>query len=83
MGTEEGASHSTFGVREEITASTDSPTLGLPIGMLLPLNLAIALSEHTFLLPEYHSQMPAPAASGPPRSWDPSAAVEEESSRAA
>ena len=105
MGTEEGASHSTFGVREEITASADSPpqlssappvvgvviddssprslgaehiehrppdsivlersavshtpscdvevssspTLGLPIGMLLPLNLAIALSDNTFL----------------------------------
>ena len=132
VGTEEGASHSTFGVREETTASADSPpqlssappvvgvviddssprslgtehiehrppdtivlehsavsytpssdvevlpspTLGLPIGMLLPLNLAIALSEHTFLLPESHSQMPAPAASGTSRSRDPSAVVE-------
>ena len=54
-----------------------SPTLGLLIGMLLPLNSAVALSEHAFLPPEPHSQIPDPAASSSSRSWDPSAAVEE------
>ena len=62
-----------------------TPVIGnyLPIGTLLPLNSAVALSEHTFLSPEPHSQMPSPAASGPSRPWDPSAAVEgEESAKA-
>ena len=54
-----------------------SPTLGLPIGMLLPLNSAVTLSEHAFRPPEPHSQIPDPAASSSSRSWDPSAAVEE------
>lgn len=54
-----------------------SPTLGLLIGMLFPLNSAVALSEHSFLSPESHSQMPALAASGSSRSY-PSAAVEGE-----
>ena len=49
--------------------------------MLLPLKLANAPSEHTFLLPEFHSQVLAPAASDTSRSWDPSAAIEEESAR--
>ena len=60
--------------------SSPTPVLGnfLPIGMLLPLNSAVALSEHTFLSPEPHSHMPSPDASGPSRLWDPSAAVEGE-----
>ena len=57
-----------------------SRTLGLTIGMLLPLNSAVALSDHTFFSLESHSQMSAPAASGPCRSRDPSAAVEGEES---
>ena len=54
-----------------------TPVLGnfLPIGMLLPLNSAVALSEPTFLSPEPHSQMPAHTASGPSRPRDPCAAV--------
>ena len=61
-----------------------SRTLGLPIGMLLPLNSAAALSDHTFFSLEPHFQMSAPAASDPSRSRDPSAAVEgEESAKAA
>ena len=62
--------------------SSPTPVLAslLPIGMLLPFNSAVALSEHTFLSPEPHTQMPAPAASGPSRPWDPSAAVEGEGS---
>ena len=66
--------------------SSPTPVLAslLPIGMLLPFNSAVALSEHTFLSPEPHTQMPAPAASGPSRPWDPSAAVEgDESAKAA
>ena len=66
--------------------SSPTPVLSnfLPIGTLLPLNSAVALSGHTFLSPEPYSQMPAPAASGPSRSWCPSAAVEgEESAEAA
>ena len=56
----------------------------LPIGMLLPLDSSVALSEHASFSLESHSQMLAPAASGPSRSWDPSAAVEgEESAKAA
>ena len=48
------------------------------------MSLAVTLSERTFLFPEPHSQTPARAASGPSRSWDPSAAAEgEESARAA
>ena len=133
VGMEEDAFHSTFEVREEITASADlphlssplpvadvviddsstlplgtehiehrppdaivlehsavshtpssdvevpsSPTPGLPIGMLFPLNSAVVLSEHAVLSLEYHSQMPEPAASGLSRSWDLSAAVEGE-----
>ena len=67
-------------------SSSSTPVLSnlFPMGMLLPLNSAAALSEHTFLLPEPHSQMPAPAASGTSCSWDPSAAVQgEESTKAA
>ena len=62
--------------------SSPTPVLGkfLPIGMLLPLNSAVVLSEPTFLSPGPHSQMTAPAASGPSRPWDPSAAVEGEGS---
>ena len=63
-----------------------TPVLGncLPIGTLLSLNFAVALSEHSFLSPEPHSQVPAPAASGPSRSWYPRAFVEgEESAKAA
>ena len=131
VGMEEDASHYTFGVREEITASADlphlssplaevviddsstrslgtehiehrppdstvlehsavshtpssdvevpsSPTPGLPIGMLFPLNSVVVPSEHAVLSLEYHSQMPEPAASGLSRSWDLSAAVEGE-----
>ena len=66
--------------------SSPTPVLGnfLPIGTLLPFNSAVALSEHTLLSPEPYSQMPAPAASGPSRPWDPSAAVEgDESAKAA
>ena len=66
--------------------SSPTPVLAslLPIGMLLPFNSAVALSEHTFLSPEPHTQMPVPAASGPSRPWDPSAAVEgDESAKAA
>ena len=66
---------------------SSSPTLLsnlFPMGMLLPLNSAATLSEHTFLSPEPHSQMPAAAASGTSYSWDPSAAVQgEESTEAA
>ena len=56
-----------------------SPTLG-PIGMPFPLNSAVALSEHASFSLDSHSQMLAPAASGPSRSCDPSAAVEGEES---
>ena len=66
--------------------SSPTPVHGnfLPIGMLLPLNSAVALSEHALLSPEPHSQILAPAASGPSRPRDPSAAVEgEESAKAA
>ena len=52
-----------------------SPTLGLPIGAPLHLNSAVALSEPASFLLDSHSQMLAPAASSPSRSWDPSAAV--------
>ena len=55
-----------------------SPTLGLPIGMLLPLNSAVALSEAAYFSLDSHSQMLAPAASGSSHSWDPSAAGERE-----
>ena len=61
-----------------------TPVLGncLPIGTLLPLNFAVALSEHSFLSPEPHSQMPATAASGPSRSWNPSAVEGEDRAKA-
>ena len=60
--------------------SSPTPVLAslLPIGTLLPFNSAVALSGHTFLSPEPHSQMPSPDASGPSRLWDPSVAVEGE-----
>ena len=57
-----------------------SPTLGLPIDTPLPLNSAVALSEPASFSLDYHSQMLAPAASGPSCSWDPSAAGEGEES---
>ena len=66
--------------------SSPTPVLRnfLSIGMLLPLNSAVALSEHALLSPEPHSLILAPAASGPSRPRDPSAAVEgEESAKAA
>ena len=64
--------------------SSPTPVLAslLPIGMLLPFNSAVALSEHTFLSPEPHTQMPAPAASGPSRSWNPSAVEGEDRAKA-
>ena len=64
--------------------SSPTPVLGnfLPIGTLLPLNSAVVLSEHTFLSLEPHSQMPAPAASGPSRSWNPSAVEGEDRAKA-
>ena len=54
----------------------DSP----PIGMLLPLDSSVALSERASFSLESNSQLPAPAASGPSRSLDPSAVVEGEES---
>ena len=57
-----------------------SPTFGLPIGTPLPLTSAVALCEPASLLLDSHSQMLAPAASGPSRPWDPSASVEGEES---
>ena len=57
-----------------------SHTLGLPIGMPFPLNSVIALSEQASFSLDSHSQMLAPAASGPSRSCDPSSAVEGEES---
>ena len=53
-----------------------SPTLVLPVGMPLLLNSAVALSEPASFSLDSHSQMLAPAASGPSPSWDRSAAVE-------
>ena len=48
------------------------------------MNSAVALSEHALFSPESHSQILAPAASGPSRPWDPSTAVEgDESVKAA
>ena len=55
-----------------------SPTLGLPIGMLVPLNSTVALSESAAFSLDSHSQTPPPTASGPSRPWDPSASVEGE-----
>ena len=51
-----------------------------PIGMLLPLDSSVVLSEYASFSLESNSQMLAPAASGPSRSRDPSAAVEGEES---
>ena len=51
-----------------------------PIGMLPPLDSSVVLSEHTSFSLESISHMLAPAARGPSRSRDPSAAVEGEES---
>ena len=51
-----------------------------PIDMLLPLDSSVVLSEHASFSLESISQMLAPAARGPSRSRDPSAAVEGEES---
>ena len=51
-----------------------------PIGMLLPLDPSVVLSEHTSFSLESISHMLAPAARGSSRSRDPSAAVEGEES---
>ena len=75
----------------DVNASTSRPptpvTLfndGLPIGMLLSLDSAITYLSTPLCLPGPHPQMPAPAASGSSRSWDPSASVEgEESAKSA
>ena len=64
--------------RSSDVQALSSPTLGLPIRMLLPLNSAVALSESTAFSLDSHSQMPPSTASGPSRSWDPGAAVEGE-----
>ena len=66
--------------------SSFSPTpvlsdfLRIPIGALLPSGSAVALSKPASFSLDSHSQMLASAASGPSRSWDPSAAVEGEAS---
>ena len=75
----------------ELTASRDievpsSPSPApvfdnlLPAGMLLPLDSAVVLSEPASFSLESHSLMLSPAAGGPSRSCDPSAAVEREDS---
>ena len=68
--------HSTVDHTRSIDVQVPSSrTLGLPNGTPLPLNSAVALSEPASFLLDSHSQMLAPTASGPSRSWDPSAAV--------
>jgi hypothetical protein len=68
--------------RDVEVPSSHSPTPGLDnflaIGMLFPLDAAVTESEHTPFSPESHSPMLAPAAGGTSRSWDQSAAVEQE-----
>ena len=59
-----------------IPALNDFP----PIGMLLPLDSSVVLSEHTSFSLESISHMLAPTARGPSRSRDPSAVVEGEES---
>ena len=60
------------------TSRSRTPVLNdfLPVGTLLPLDPAVTLSEYISFSLESHSQMLAPAASGPARSWDPSATVD-------
>ena len=71
--------HSTVGrTHSSDVQVSSSPTLVLPIGMPFPLNSAVALSEQASFSLDSHSQMLAPAASGPSRSWDPSTAGEGE-----
>ena len=49
----------------------------LPIGMLLPLGSSVVLPKPASFSLEFHSQLLAPAASGPSRSWDPNVEGEE------
>ena len=75
------AEHSGVGhTRSSDVQVPSSPTLGLLIGMLLPLISAVALSEPASFSPDSRSQMLAPVAGGPSRSSGPSAVVEGEES---
>ena len=60
------------------TSRSRTPVLNdfLPVGTLLPLDPPVTLSESTSFSLEPRSQMLTPAASGPARSWDPSATVD-------
>ena len=79
--------HTTIGhtpSRDVEAPSSPPPIPGLnyflSIGMLLPLDSSVVLSEHASLSLESNSQMLASAASVPSRSRDPSAVVEGEES---